>query len=266
MSSITPGTYEEFLSLAAQGTVVPLVKTVMADLLTPAPAALGLDGLEEEFAAFPGYWDHLRGSRPDLGHLEEAAALAARLARRFELPRHGTRSELDGVVEHLRERELLLVLDNFETLGANATPLVEQLLAQAPRLKVIVTTRERLALAAQWALPLDGLPCPEPEDEDRFDDFDATRLFIAAAREILSVRTPPLVILIPRAPERFDAVARMLAAKGVLFDRRSTRFIRSTWLFVRTRAPTGPRRNAIIFPNFSAASISRAFANSGTAA
>lgn len=114
--------------------------------------------------------------------LDSAAALAARLARRFELPRHGTRSELDGVVEHLRERELLLVLDNFETLGANATPLVEQLLAQAPRLKVIVTTRERLALAAQWALPLDGLPCPEPEDEDRFDDFDATRLFIAAAR------------------------------------------------------------------------------------
>lgn len=51
-------------------------------------------------------------------------------------------------------------------------------------------------------------------------------LFIAAAREILSVRTPPLVILIPRAPERFDAVARMLADKGVLFDRRSTRFSR----------------------------------------
>ncbi|WP_137110587.1 3-deoxy-D-manno-octulosonic acid transferase [Rhodobacter sp. SY28-1] len=51
-------------------------------------------------------------------------------------------------------------------------------------------------------------------------------LFIAAAREILSVRTPPLVILIPRAPERFDAVARMLAEKGVLFDRRSTRFSR----------------------------------------
>jgi 3-deoxy-D-manno-octulosonic-acid transferase len=51
-------------------------------------------------------------------------------------------------------------------------------------------------------------------------------LFIAAAREILSVRTPPLVILIPRAPERFDAVARMLAEKGVLFDRRSTRYSR----------------------------------------
>jgi 3-deoxy-D-manno-octulosonic-acid transferase len=49
-------------------------------------------------------------------------------------------------------------------------------------------------------------------------------LFLAAAREILSVRTPPVVIFIPRAPERFDAVARAFSAKGVLFDRRSTRF------------------------------------------
>jgi 3-deoxy-D-manno-octulosonic-acid transferase len=52
-------------------------------------------------------------------------------------------------------------------------------------------------------------------------------LFVAAAQEILSVRTPPVVIFIPRAPERFDAVARMLAEKGVLFDRRSTRLDRS---------------------------------------
>lgn len=53
---------------------------VVADVLTPAPASLGLDGLDVEFADFPGYWDHLRTSRPDLERLEEAAALAARYA------------------------------------------------------------------------------------------------------------------------------------------------------------------------------------------
>ena len=51
-------------------------------------------------------------------------------------------------------------------------------------------------------------------------------LFLAAAQEILSVRTPPLVIFIPRAPERFGAVASALAERGVLFDRRSSRFDR----------------------------------------
>src|SRR5215210_2145526 len=40
MASITPTTYEDFLSLASLGTVVPLVKTVMAALLTPVSAYL----------------------------------------------------------------------------------------------------------------------------------------------------------------------------------------------------------------------------------
>jgi 3-deoxy-D-manno-octulosonic-acid transferase len=52
-------------------------------------------------------------------------------------------------------------------------------------------------------------------------------LFLAAAQEILSVRTPPLVIFIPRAPERFGPVARAMAERGILFDRRSTRLDRN---------------------------------------
>lgn len=43
MSFISPSTYEEFLALAAEGTVVPLVKTVMADLLTPVSAFLRIE-------------------------------------------------------------------------------------------------------------------------------------------------------------------------------------------------------------------------------
>lgn len=52
-------------------------------------------------------------------------------------------------------------------------------------------------------------------------------LFLAAAQDILSVRTPPLVIFIPRAPERFDAVARAMSEKGMLFARRSQRLDRT---------------------------------------
>jgi anthranilate synthase component I len=44
MSHLTPTDYEEFLSLAARGTVVPVVKTVMADLLTPVSAYLKIEG------------------------------------------------------------------------------------------------------------------------------------------------------------------------------------------------------------------------------
>jgi anthranilate synthase component I len=48
MSVITPQTYEEFLVLAAQGTVVPLVRTVMADLLTPVSAYLRIEQQGEQ--------------------------------------------------------------------------------------------------------------------------------------------------------------------------------------------------------------------------
>lgn len=50
----------------------------VADLLTPPPAGLDLIDLATELADFPGLWDRLRETRPDLDHLEEAAALAAR--------------------------------------------------------------------------------------------------------------------------------------------------------------------------------------------
>jgi hypothetical protein len=52
----------------------------VASALTPAPAALGLDDIATELADWPSCWDDLRAGRPDLPHLEEAAALAAGFA------------------------------------------------------------------------------------------------------------------------------------------------------------------------------------------
>lgn len=51
-------------------------------------------------------------------------------------------------------------------------------------------------------------------------------LFLAAAQELLAVRTPPVILFIPRAPERFDALARAMTEKGILFARRSQRLDR----------------------------------------
>jgi hypothetical protein len=49
-----------------------------ADVLTPPPDALPLDGFAEDFASLPGYWDQVRAAHPRLAHADEAAALAAR--------------------------------------------------------------------------------------------------------------------------------------------------------------------------------------------
>lgn len=52
-------------------------------------------------------------------------------------------------------------------------------------------------------------------------------LFLAAAQEILSVRTPPFIVFIPRAPERFGPVAQAMTDKRMLFVRRSQRLDRN---------------------------------------
>ena len=60
-------------------------------------------------------------------------------------------------------------------------------------------------------------------------------LFLAAAQELLAVRTPPVIVFIPRAPERFDVLARAMTEKGILFARRSQRLDRK--LAPQSQAP-----------------------------
>jgi predicted ATPase/DNA-binding SARP family transcriptional activator len=82
-----------------------------------------------------------------------------------------------------RTHHVLLVLDNFEHLAAHA-PLLDRLLQECPRLKLLVTSRVRLGIAGEWSMPVEGLPCPEAEDADRADAFDAVRVFVRAARRV----------------------------------------------------------------------------------
>jgi predicted ATPase len=118
--------------------------------------------------------------------LEDVASgreLAARMAGELEVSLKGGRDPLSQVIEHAKDRHMLLVLDNFEQLAAEA-PVIERMLVACPRMRIIVTSRVRLALASEWLLPIDGLPCPESEDRDRLEAFDASRLFVQAARRV----------------------------------------------------------------------------------
>jgi predicted ATPase/DNA-binding SARP family transcriptional activator len=116
-----------------------------------------------------------------LEDLPAGSELAARIARETGLVLAGGRDPLLQLADFFRDRRMLLVLDNFEHLAAEA-PVLERLLDECPGLSVIVTSRVRLAAFHEWLLPLEGLPCPEPEDEDRLEAFDAARLFVQAAR------------------------------------------------------------------------------------
>jgi predicted ATPase/DNA-binding SARP family transcriptional activator len=138
-----------------------------------------------EFA--PGFSDG--ATFVPLEDIESANELGGRIARELDVRLAGRQEPLDQVIEFLRERQTLLVLDNFEQLAHDAS-ILERLLQACTGLKILVTSRVRLAVSMEWLLPLEGLPCPEAEDQDRFEAFDAVRLFVQAAQRVEPTLVP----------------------------------------------------------------------------
>jgi predicted ATPase len=84
------------------------------------------------------------------------------------------------LVRYLRDRELLLILDNFEHLLADAS-LLTDILSAASSVRILVTSRERLNLQEEWALVVDGLHFPDRDSRETIDHYPAVRLFAERA-------------------------------------------------------------------------------------
>ena len=99
----------------------------------------------------------------------------------------------EQVLRFLREREMLLILDNFEGLLAapedrrrKVVRILEDIAKHASAVKVLVTSREPLHLSWEWVLRLEGLRCaPETAQVDEVDVLTspAGRLFTERARQ-----------------------------------------------------------------------------------
>ena len=93
--------------------------------------------------------------------------------------------ELDAqtqVLDCLRAKHIWLVLDNFEHL-MDGTPLLQDILAAAPQVQVLVTSRHALNVRAEWQFPVEGLSYPLL-DEAAVDAlaYSAVQLFVQTAR------------------------------------------------------------------------------------
>jgi predicted ATPase len=109
------------------------------------------------------------------------------------------------LLDYLRGKSLLLMLDNFEHL-LDGVDLITELLSAAPRVKVVVTSREALNLHGEWFHPIDGLSYPLVNAQDRregalaLEEYEAVALFTQCAR-----RARPGVCL----EQELDDVARI---------------------------------------------------------
>ncbi len=95
---------------------------------------------------------------------------------------------VQALLEYLRKKELLLILDNFEHLldGASqvqSTELVLTTLQSAPRLKIVVTSRTRLNLQIEHVLRVDGLEYLARAAKP-LDAIASIQLFLAGARRV----------------------------------------------------------------------------------
>ncbi len=102
-----------------------------------------------------------------LAPLENASLIVSAVADALDFSFFQRESEqpLTQLLNYLREKRILLILDNFEHL-VDGAELLGEIMAYAPCVKLLVTSRERLNLQGEWVMELTGMQVPILPSED----------------------------------------------------------------------------------------------------
>jgi predicted ATPase len=118
----------------------------------------------------------------ELSSLTDPTLVVPTVARALGL----SEADNERLLEYLRPREVLLVLDNTEHLITTTAPLAAQALEVAPRLKLLVTSREPLRVRDEQLVPIQPLALPEPTqvpDLAQLSAIPSVALFVERTRE-----------------------------------------------------------------------------------
>jgi predicted ATPase len=117
-----------------------------------------------------------------LSALRDPELLPHTVAGRLGLPEQSGGSQLDAVLTHLRDRQLLLILDTCEHIIDAAAIFAEAIITEAPSVTVLVTSREPLDVTGEscYTLPALGLPNGDSPGEGATDAIELFALRAAA--------------------------------------------------------------------------------------
>ncbi len=115
--------------------------------------------------------------------LTQPDMLAYKIAAALDIGAYEKETPQQHIMNYLKNRHLLLVLDNFEQL-LDAAPLLIDLLHHAPHLKIMVTSREVLNLSGEYVFQVSGLAVPAAHLTDDITHYEAVQLFVERARQI----------------------------------------------------------------------------------
>ncbi len=142
------------------------------------------------------------------------------IAQALDLFPVGPRSLLGYLKTVLREQQLLLLLDNFEQVVV-AAPLLMELLAACPGLKLLVTSREVLHVRGEHTFVVLPLAVPDSKhlpDDETLAHYGAVALYLERAREVqptlqLTAITAPLIMEICRRLDGLPLAIELAAAR-----------------------------------------------------
>lgn len=118
-----------------------------------------------------------------LAPLSDVDAIVAAIAEAIGFTFYEGAPPQQQLLDTLREKQLLLILDNFEHLLEGAT-LVDTLLQTAPGVKLLATSRERLNRQSEHLLRLAGMDFPDWETPEDAAAYSAVQLFLQSARRV----------------------------------------------------------------------------------
>jgi len=161
----------------------------------------------------------------ELAALTEPKLVAQTVAALLGVREQPDQSAEESLLQYLRTREVLLVLDNCEHLIQECRRLSGELLRHCPDLSLLVTTRQALGITGEtvWVVPSLSLPDPEPQVREKdlpsqLMEFDAVRLFVRRAEQVqpafrLTTKNAPAVRQICRQLDGIPLAIELAAAR-----------------------------------------------------
>ena len=116
----------------------------------------------------------------ELAPLSEEVLVPKAVAEALKIPERPAQPLVDTLAEVLRNRELLLILDNCEHLLEASAHLADKLLDSCPRLHILATSREALGVEGEISWPVPPLSVPERQrmtSSEELEAYESVRLF-----------------------------------------------------------------------------------------
>lgn len=116
-----------------------------------------------------------------LASISSADLLIPAIADSLSFAFNGPQEPRVQLLNYLREKQVLLILDNFEHV-LDGVEILADIVTNAAKVQLLVTSRERLKLHGEWVYEIRGLAVPETPTAAHLEEYSSVQLFLQGAR------------------------------------------------------------------------------------